>query len=437
MRAIVNKVEKNSIAEELEIQAGDEIISIDEQKMTDLIDYNFLCKSEFLTIEVKKINGEIEVIELEKDFDEDLGIVFESAVFDKIKPCLNKCIFCFVDQQPEGLRDTLYIKDDDYRLSYLQGTYVTFTNLSQKDKERIEKLGLGPFYISVHTTNPELRVKMLKNPNAGDILKHLKWLEKNHIPVHLQIVLCPKYNDGDELRRTLADFKKLKNVLSVAVVPVGITKFRENNQEGKLYPVTKKIAIETIEIVDEFNKDTKKHIACCSDEFFALADKSIPQKAYYGNFSQLEDGVGALRLLLDDFAKQKKRLPKSLSTKTGILFATSKLAKPAFDEIAQVLNKTKNLNATVAAVKSDYWGEGITVAGLITSEDLIKEVNKNYNKNELKPVVIIPSVMLRPFTQDFLDGKTLDYVKEKTGLEFLVIKDCYSTKEIVDFVCSK
>lgn len=437
MSAIVSKVEKNSIAEELEIQPGDEVLSIDEQKMTDLIDYNFMCKSEFLTIEIKKQNGEIEEIEIEKDFDENLGIVFQSAVFDKIKPCLNKCIFCFVDQQPEGLRDTLYIKDDDYRLSYLQGTYVTFTNLIQKDKERIETLGLGPFYISVHTTNPELRVKMLKNPNAGDILKHLKWLEKNHIPVHLQIVLCPKYNDGDELRRTLSDFKKLKNILSVAIVPVGITKFRAIGKCDKLYPVTKEIAQETIEIVDEFSKSVKKSLVCCSDEFFALAENSIPSKKYYGNFSQLEDGVGALRLLLDDFEKEKKRLPKNfkkgLSAHRNILFATSQLAKPAIDEIAASLNKIKNLNAEVVAVKSNYWGEGISVAGLITSEDLIREVKSKMQKAKGDfSTVIIPSVMLRPFTQDFIDGKTLDYVKEKTGLDFFVIQDCYSTKEIVD-----
>lgn len=438
MPAIISKIKQNSIAEELELQSGDEILSIDEQKMTDLIDYNFLCKSELLTIEVKKSNAEIEEIEIEKDFDEDLGIIFESAVFDKIKPCLNKCIFCFVDQQPEGLRDTLYIKDDDYRLSYLQGTYVTLTNFTQKDKERIEKLGLGPFYISVHTTNPDLRVKMLQNPNAGKILEHLKWLEKAHIPVHLQIVLCPKYNEGDELRRTLSDFKKLKNILSVAIVPVGITKYRK----GVLYPVTISIAKEAIEIVDEFNTSIKKNIACCSDEFFAIAEKSIPSKKYYGKFAQLEDGVGALRLLLDDFAKEKKRLPKGLCKPKNILFATSQLAKPAIDEITQNLNQIKNLEVEVIAVKSTYWGEGISVAGLITSGDLIKaieEVQKEKIKGEaeiIKPVVIIPSVMLRPFTQDFLDGKTLDYVKEKIGLEFYVIKDCYSTKEIVNFVKS-
>lgn len=466
MSAIVNKIEKNSIAEELEIQAGDEILSIDEQKLSDLIDYNFLCKSEFLTLEIKKTNGEIEIIELEKDFDEDLGIVFESAVFDKIKPCLNKCIFCFVDQQPKGLRDSLYIKDDDYRLSYLQGTYITLTNLTKQDKQRIESLGLGPFYISVHTTNPELRVKMLKNPNAADILKHLKWLGKKHIPVHLQIVLCPGYNDGEELKRTLSDLKKLKNILSIAIVPVGITKFRKEN----LNPVTKEIAIETIEIAEDFNKTADceqrakrcadlrdvadpfnasnqaagKNIVCCSDEFFLIAEKPIPDKKYYGNFSQLEDGVGAIRLLINDFEKQKKQLPKSITKPLKIIFATSQLAKPAMEEISKTLNKIKNLETKVCAVKSNYWGENITVAGLITSEDLINslKVQKSapYSSQlpaHTSPLVIIPSVMLRPFTQDFLDGKTLDYVKEQTGLDFLVINDCYSTKEIVDFVALK
>lgn len=433
MPAIVSKVEKNSIAEELEIQPGDEITSIDEQKISDLIDYNFLCKSEFLTIEIKKKNGEIEIIELEKDFDDDLGIIFESAVFDKIKPCLNKCIFCFVDQQPEGLRETLYIKDDDYRLSYLQGTYVTLTNLNSKDKERIEKLGLGPFYISLHTTNPDLRVKMLKNPNAGEIFGHLKWLEKLKIPVHLQIVLCPKYNDGEELKKTLNDIGKLKNVLSVAIVPVGITKYRKSSE---LYPVTKKIAIETIEIVDEFNKLAKKNLVCCSDEFFSLSSKPIPPKKYYGNFSQLEDGVGALRLLLDDFKKQKKHLPKSLSTHCNILFATSQLAKPAIDEIAKELNKINNLSAEVVAVKSDYWGENISVAGLITSGDLVRAIKPQLTAHSSLLTIIIPSVMLRPFTKDFLDGKTLDYVKKQTDCEFFVIQDCYSTKEIVNFVKS-
>ena len=217
MPAIVNSVETGSIADEIGIDAGDEILAIDDCKLRDLIDYNFYCKNEFLTLSIKHINGQLEDVEIEKDYDEPLGIIFESAVFDRIKPCCNHCIFCFVDQQPKGLRDTLYIKDDDYRLSYLQGTYITLTNLTEQDKLRISGMHLGPFYVSVHTTNPELRAKMLRNPNASKIMEHLMWFRKQKIPVHCQIVLCPGYNDGEELRRTLTDLKSLKRtVLSIA-----------------------------------------------------------------------------------------------------------------------------------------------------------------------------------------------------------------------------
>lgn len=426
MAAIVSLIEKNSIAQEIGIEAGDEILSIDEQKIKDLIDYNFLIKSEFLTILVKKPSGDLEEIELEKDFDDDLGIIFESAVFDKIKPCQNKCIFCFVDQQPDGLRETLYIKDDDYRLSYLQGTYITLTNLSKDDKKRIETLGLGPLYISLHTTNPELRVEMLNNKNAGKILEHLKWLKKNEIPVHLQIVLCPNYNDGEELRRTLSDLEDFKKIiLSIAIVPVGLTKFRKE----KLEPVDEKIAKETLKIADEFNKKLKKPLVCCSDEFFMLAKQPIPSADYYGSFSQLEDGVGALRLLLDDFEAHQDKLPKKLKKPLNVAFATSKLAAPAMRGIALTLNTIEGLKTQVIEVNSKYWGDKISVAGLITSDDLISSL-----KGVKADMVIIPSVMLKAFSQDFLDGKSLDYVKEKTGLNFLVIDDCYSTIEIVEFI---
>ena len=387
MPAIVNGVVEGSIAEELGIEKGDEILSIDNSKMIDMIDYNFLCKSDLLTLEIKKLNGEIEEIELEKDFDEELGIIFESAVFDRVKPCLNHCIFCFVDQQPKGLRETLYVKDDDYRLSYLQGTYITLTNLSENDKDRIKRMHLGPFYVSVHTTNPELRVKMLKNPNAGKALENLKWFRKNKIPFHAQIVLCPGYNDGAELERTLSDLAELKNtVLSVAIVPVGITQFRK---EG-LKQVDKKCAQETIKIASKYKR------VCCSDEFFLLAEQDIPSTKYYGNFNQLEDG----RMLLDDFKSRK--LPKKIKTPLKLSFATSYAAKYAIDKIAEKLNKIKNLSVTVNPVKSDYWGQDITVAGLITTDDLIKTV-----KNIDTDIVIIPSVMLRPYSEDFLDGKNL------------------------------
>lgn len=418
MSAIVNKVLEGSIAEELEIEAGDEIVSIDETEMSDMIDYNFLCKSDFLTIEIKKKNGEVEVVELEKDFDEDLGIVFESAVFDRVKPCLNKCIFCFVDQQPKGLRETLYIKDDDYRLSYLQGTYITLTNLTEKDKDRIKRMHLGPFYVSVHTTNPDLRVKMLRNPNAGKALENLKWFRKNKIPFHAQIVLCPGYNDGAELERTLNDLAELKNtVLSVAIVPVGITQFRTE----MLTQVDKKCAQETLRIASKYKK------VCCSDEFFLLAGQEIPPAKYYGNFSQLEDGVGSIRLLLEDF--KSLEIPKKLKNTKKILFATSYAAKIALDEICVQLDKIKNLTTEVVPVKSNYWGRDITVAGLITTDDLIEAL-----KDKDGDFVVIPSVMLRPYSEDFLDGKTLSYVKEQTGKDFFVIQNIYSMKELTDYL---
>ncbi len=420
MPAIVSEVLNGSIAQDLEIQINDEILSIDNTKMSDMIDYNYLCKSEFLTLEIKKFDGEIEVFEIEKDYDEDLGIVFESAVFDRVKPCLNHCIFCFVDQQPKGLRETLYIKDDDYRLSYLQGTYITLTNLSKKDKERIKQLHLGPFYVSVHTTNPELRIKMLQNPNAGKILENLKWFRKNGIPFHAQIVLCPGYNDGVELERTLSDLSGLKNtVLSVAIVPVGITQFRERG----LRRVDKKCALETIKIASKYKR------VCCSDEFFLLAEMDVPPAKYYGNFNQLEDGVGALRLLLDDFKLQK--LPQKIHKPLKISFAASYAAKYAIDKIAVELNKINNLTVTVNPVRSDYWGDDITVAGLITSNDLIRTV-----KNIDTDLVIIPSVMLKPYSEIFLDGNNLDYVKLQSKKEFFVVKDIYSMHEIVEYLKS-
>lgn len=418
MPAKISGVISGSIAEELEITTDDELISIDGETPQDMIDYNYLCKNELITIEIKKSNGEIEEIELEKDFDEDLGIIFESAVFDRVKPCLNNCIFCFVAQQPKGLRDTLYIKDDDYRLSYLQGTYITTTNLTEKDKERIAKLHLGPFYISVHTTNPELRVKMLRNPNAAKIMENLKWFKDNEIPFHAQIVLCPDYNDGAELERTLKDLSTLgESLLSVAIVPVGVTQFRND----ELKTVDKTCAKKTLEIASKYKK------VCCSDEFFLLAEESIPQAAYYNNYSQLDDGVGSLRTLMDDF--DELELPEKLNSPLNICIACSMAASSAFDYIAEKLNKIDNLTVQIKPVKSTYWGKNITVAGLITSEDLIntvKDVEADY--------IIVPSIMLKPYSDLFLDGNSMLYVKEKTSKNFYIIENNYSISEVVDLI---
>ena len=419
MPAIVTGTVKNSIAEELGITAGDILLSIDNNNLSDLIDYRYYVNSEFLTLQIQKQSGDIEEIELEKDYDEDLGIIFESAVFDKIKPCLNKCIFCFVDQQPDGLRDTLYVKDDDYRLSYLQGTYITLTNLTNEDKDRISKLHLGPFYISVHTTNPELRVMMQKNPNAAKIMEELNWLKSQDIPFHAQIVLCPGVNDGKELERTLTDLDTFgDSLLSVAIVPVGITTYRKGSL---LKPVDKKVAKETLQISKKYDK------VCCSDEFFLLADEKIPPADYYGGFKQLDDGVGAIRMLIDDFSEYE--LPKKLKSPLTLTFAASYAGKNVMKYISKELNKTKNLTCTVKPVRSDYWGENITVAGLITSDDLIRTL-----KDDKSDYVVIPSIMLKPFSEVFLDGKDLDYVREKSGKKFIIIHEQYSIGELIEFL---
>lgn len=418
MPAVISNVIQGSIADDLGINCGDILLSIDDTELEDMIDYYFMVKSEILTIKIQKSSGEIEEIEIEKDFDDDLGMIFESAVFDRVKPCLNNCIFCFVAQQPKGLRETLYVKDDDYRLSYLQGTYITATNLTDKDKERIARMHLGPFYISVHTTNPDLRVKMLRNPNAAKIMEHLNWFKENEIPFHAQIVLCPGYNDGDELKRTLTDLTALGEVLlSVAIVPVGVTQFRD----VKLKTVDKHIAEETIEISSVFPK------VCCSDEFFLLAEKEIPKVEYYGNFSQLEDGVGALRTLIDDFNEIK--FPKKLSKPLSLTLACSVAAVSAFEYIAEKLNKIKNLTVKVCPVKSTYWGANITVAGLITSDDLIQAI-----AHEESDYVVVPSIMLKPYSDLFLDGKSMKDVIEITGKNIFIVKNNYSVCEIVNLI---
>ncbi len=426
MSAVISEILEDSIAQELEFEKGDKILSINGEKPQDMIDYRYMMCSEDVEIEIEKTNGEIEVFEIEKDFDEDLGVVFESAVFDRIKPCTNHCIFCFVDQQPKGLRKSLYIKDDDYRLSYLQGTYVTLTNLTEKDKKRIEQLHLGPLYVSVHTTNPDLRSKMLNNPKAANILEDLKWLKNADIPIHAQIVLCPGYNDGEELEKTLKDFEKFKSIIqSVAIVPVGITRFHKND----LKTLTKENALHVIKQVEDFNKKVKKHLAMASDEFFLKADYPIPDKKYYGSFSQLEDGVGALRLLIDDFEKRKKKLPKKLAKSVKYTFAVAQSSINVFKDIVDTLNLIENFNGEIVELKNEFFGSNVTVAGLITGQDLINQLKEKDIEN-----LVIPSIMLREFTNDFLDNITLAQAEKELGCKIHVIKDIYSTAEIINLL---
>ena len=435
MPAIISDVIKDSIAEELELEANDIILKINNKEVSDLIDFNFEILNEFLTLEVQKKDGSIEILEIEKDYNDQLGIIFESAVFDKIKLCKNHCIFCFVDQQPKGLRKTLYVKDDDYRLSYLQGTYITLTNLSEDDKKRIANLKLGPLYISVHTTNPELRSLMLNNKNAAFIMNQLDFLNKNDIPFHAQIVLCPNFNDSNELIKTLNDLYKFKKVLqSIAIVPLGLTKFKQQlNSDKIMQKIDENIANETISIVDNFNKKIKKNLAQVSDEFFIITNKPIPNKKYYGKFSQIEDGVGTIRLILEDFEKRKKSLPLSLNNTTKNLYIIfTKASYYAFKDIIKTLNKIDGLNIKPLVIKSNFWGEDVTVSGLLTGQDILDYFNENFKDTQDIKDIILPSIMLKPFSNRFLDDITINDLESELNCHIHIINDIYSTKDLLD-----
>ena len=422
----ISSIQEGSVADELKILPGSELISVNGVNLRDYIDYKFLIMNEYVELEIKNPDGETEFYEIEKDFEDDLGFIFESAIFDRIKPCANNCIFCFVDQQPKGLRDSLYIKDDDYRLSYLQGTYVTLTNLTKKDKKRIAELHLGPLYVSVHTTNPKLRAEMLRNKNAANLLSELDFLKENEIPINTQIVLCPGYNDGDELKNTLNDLMKYKSIIqSIAIVPVGLTKYRKE----KLKKVNKEIAKETIRIAENFNKTVKKNLACVSDEFFLIAGTELPDKKYYNGFYQLEDGVGALRCLIDDFNKRKSKIPKSVKNKKQFTLACSVSAYKAFSMFCSEFNKVDNIEIIPVGIKSEFWGKDINVAGLITGGDLINQLKNNCFKN-----VIIPSVMIRPYTNEFLDGLTVEDIEKELNVKLHITKDIYSVKELFELL---
>ncbi len=427
---IVDSVIENSIAQEIGIKKNDKIISINSKTPIDIIEYSFLINDEIIDLIVQHANGELEEIEIEKDIDEDLGIVFTSAVFDEVKRCLNHCIFCFVDQQPKGLRDTLYVKDDDWRLSYIQGTYVTLTNLKEQDWERIEKYHISPLFVSIHTTNPTLRQKMLKNPNAENIMEQLRRFKKLKTSIHAQIVLCPDYNDGKELERTLNDLAEFKSILkSVAIVPLGISKYRKE----KFKKVDKKIALETIKTVDNFNKKIKKQIAMASDEFFILAGLEVPEKKYYGDFLQIEDGVGAIRLLKDSFKKCLKKMKKSVKSKRKITIATATTASKIFKEFQKQI-KVKNLEFEVLEVKNKFFGKDINVAGLIVAQDIIDTI-----KDKDIDVLIIPAVMLSKngenYSDTFLDGLTTkDIIKSKKGITLHILNNYYGFEEILNII---
>ena len=392
MRNKVVKVFSGSIAEELGVEIGDVLLKVNGTAISDVLDYKYLTSDEYVTLEIEKKNGEIWSLEIEKDFDENIGVEFENSLMDNPKRCCNKCVFCFIDQLPKGMRKTLYFKDDDFRLSFLQGNFVTLTNLSDEDLDRIIRYRISPMNISVHTTNPELRIKMLNNKNAGNICEKIKKLCDAGIFINCQIVLCRNLNDGNELKKTLDDlFEFYPNIQNVAVVPVGVTKFRQN-----LFPVEtfdKKSASQLINVVNGYISYYKKRAGIpfvrLSDEFYVISGTKIPDASFYGDFSQIEDGVGIVRSFRDAVNKNINNL--NMKGSGEFIFATGVGAYKELLSTAQnIMHNNPKIKINVIKIVNNYFGKDITVAGLITASDIYENV-----KDVKGDKVFIPDVMLR------------------------------------------
>ncbi|WP_445245934.1 TIGR03279 family radical SAM protein [Microcoleus sp. OTE_8_concoct_300] len=420
--ALITKVIPDSIGAEIGFEAGDSIVAVNGQKPRDLIDYQFLCADEFLELEVLDAKGKTHKLEIEKEYDEDLGVEFETALFDGLIQCNNRCPFCFIDQQPPGKRETLYLKDDDYRLSFLYGSYLTLTNLTQKEWDRIEQMRLSPLYVSVHATEPEVRIRLLKNLRAGKILEQIKWFQERRLQIHAQVVVCPGINDGEHLERTLLDLAKFHTgnipaVASVAVVPVGLTRFRP--AEDELIAVTAEKAREVIEQVQKIQvllskgkggskaKKQKSKSRCIwlADEWFLIAGLDLPSAGDYEDYPQIGNGVGSIRQFIQQFETAFEKLqPMQVEPERKLVWVVGNAVEKAFEPIVQQLNQIPGLSVNMAALCSHYWGQSITVTGLLTGQDLLEALQGR----DLGNGILLPSVMLKQGEPRFLDDMTVE-----------------------------
>ncbi|MBQ4529817.1 MAG: DUF512 domain-containing protein [Lachnospiraceae bacterium] len=431
---IIKTVESGSIAEELEIEPGDVLLTINDEEIEDIFDYRYMIKDEYLEIVIQKPNGEEWFLEIDKDYDDDLGIEFENALMSEYRSCRNKCIFCFIDQMPPGMRDTLYFKDDDSRLSFLQGNYITLTNMEEKDIERIIRMNLAPINISVQTTNPELRCKMLNNRFAGEKLKFLQQLYEGHIEMNGQIVCCKNVNDGEELKRSIEDLSKyLPFMRSVSIVPAGITKYREN-----LYPLelfTKEESEKIIDLIESYQQGFYDkyglHFIHASDEWYITAERDFPEEERYDGYIQLENGVGMMRMFIEEFKEaleqlKSKDIYQSLkeSLYRTVTIATGKLTYSTILSFAKQLEEAfPGLTIHVLYIRNDFFGETITVSGLITGQDLVKQIKEHQKTGiDLGDTLSIPSNMLRTGEQVFLDDMTVEEVEKELKMKVVAIE---------------
>ena len=420
MAVRITSVEPGSPARRARIHKGDTLISINGNAITDVLDYRFYMTDEHLEILLCDQEKKLRTVVVEKDEYDDLGLEFETYLMDRQMGCKNACIFCFVDQMPPGMRKSLYFKDDDTRMSFLFGNYTTLTNLKEGDIQRIIKMHISPINISIQTMNPALRVQMMKNPFAGESLKFVRMLTEGGIKINTQIVLCPGYNDGEQLEYSLSELAKLgPNVQSIAVVPVGLTRYRE-----KLTPLRGFFPQEAVEVVktmerwgEYFCKEYGTRTAYASDEFYILAGKDFPPYEFYEDFAQLENGVGMMTLMQHDFAQALKEAQLEQSPAAHrCTIATGQLAYPMMQDFAERVQQAfPQVQVQVKKIRNDFWGPTITVAGLITGQDLLAQLEGLDLGSEL----LIPANMLRHEQDRFLDDLTLEQVQETLGVPAL------------------
>ena len=422
--AVVVAVEPGSIGEELGFEPGDQLLSINGIRPRDLIDYRYLCVEEELHLEVRDAAGELHEVDLEKDADDGLGLEFSEALFDGLRQCNNACPFCFIDQQPPGRRSSLYLKDDDYRLSFLYGSYLTLTNLTDSDWLRIEQQRLSPLFVSVHATDPELRSRLLKNPRAGLLMEQVRWFAERDLQIHAQVVVCPGINDGDALERTLFDLSQFAGgewpaVLSAAVVPVGLTRFRP--EEDGLEPVSPADARAVIARVEplqqRFQEQFGSRFAWLSDEWYLMAGLPLPPRDSYEDLPQQENGVGSIRAFLEDLEAASEGLPERISTPLRSSWVVGRLVDEALAPVTARLNAVDGVTLTLHGLPSPYWGQDQVVTGLLTGQDLLQGLEGC----DLGDQLLLPAVMLRQGEPVFLDDMTLDELEQRVAVPIRIV----------------
>lgn len=414
-------VTTGSHADKAGIKKGETLLSINSNEIVDVLDYRFYQVNRKLTLEVEDENKNVRTIEMTKGEYEEIGLEFETYLMDKQHSCRNKCIFCFIDQLPKGMRESLYFKDDDSRLSFLFGNYITLTNITEHEIDRIIKMHISPINVSVHTTNPELRCKMMNNRFAGDTLKYLKRFADAGITLNCQIVSCPGINDGDELVRTLTDLENF-GVNMTAIVPVGLTRYRENLYP--LVPYNKETAGQTIDIIEKMGDEcVKKHgrrIFFPGDEFYLLAERKIPSPEFYEDFSALEDGIGMIAYLTDDVGRKLEELDADESLCHKVTIACGEGVFPYMKRIMSMINeKFPNITINTRAIKNNFFGGGVNVSGLVTGGDLIDQLRGD----DLGDRLIITSSMLRFENDLFLDDVSTDDVERELGVTLVPVNN--------------